>query len=82
MALEEELQTFTTMKDDLVKSHNGKYALIKGGEFLGAFDTPANAYQEGVNRFGRESFLVKLISETEEVYRNQALYSGLMHARL
>lgn len=80
--LEQELQHFQTIKTDLLKTHAGKFALIKGVEFIGAFDSADNAYSEGVKRFGKESFLVKKISETEEVYRNQALNLGLMNARL
>lgn len=82
MALERELATFERLKAQLLENHSGKFALIKGEEFIDAFDTPDNAYQEGIHRFGREPFLVKRISATEEVYRNQSLFSGLMHARL
>ena len=82
MALEQELQTFNAMKAELLKVHSGKFALIKADQFIGAFDSPHNAFQEGVERFGQEPFLVKRISETEEVYRNQALALGLMNARL
>lgn len=82
MALEQELATFGRLKDGLLKTHSGKYALIKGDEFIDAFDNPQNAYQSGVERFGREPFLVKRISESEEVYRNQALFAGLMNAHI
>jgi len=70
------------MKADLLNNHEGKFALIRGEEFVGAYDSAQNAYTEGVKRFGCESFLVKRISEQEEVYRNQALALGLLHARL
>ena len=82
MALEKELVTFDRLKMELLKNHKGKFALIKGDDFVGAFDTPANAYEDGVRRFGKDVFLVKRISETEEIYRNQALSLGLMNARL
>jgi hypothetical protein len=82
MPLDTELATFEEMKPALLENHAGKFALIKGGEFVGAFDTPDNAYAEGIKRYGREVFLVKRISEQEEVYRNQALFSGLLHARI
>ncbi len=80
-ALDQELATFKRLKQELLQNHPGKYALIKGDNFAGAFDSPANAYKEGIAKFGRESFLVKRISESEEVYRNQALFSGLINAR-
>ena len=80
--LELELETFNAMKDDLLKNHRDKFALIKGDQFLGAFDNPGNACEEGLRKFGREPFLVKRISEVEEVYRNQALSLGLIDARI
>lgn len=82
MALEKELALFEKMKPDWLKIYEGKFVLIKGEEFLGAFDTPDNAYTEGVRRFGREAFLVKKVSAVEEVYRNQALSLGLINARI
>jgi len=82
MPLEIELATFEKLKNELLKTHKDKFALIRGEEFIGAFDTPAAAYQDGVNRFGKEPFLVKRISENEEIYRNQALLLGLTNARI
>jgi len=82
MALEKELALFAKMKPELLKSYDGKFALIRGEEFLGAYDSAENAYAEGVRRFGRETFLVKKVVAEEDVYRNQALSLGLMHARL
>jgi hypothetical protein len=82
MALEKELALFAKMKPDLLKTYDGKFVLIRGEEFIGAYDSAENAYGEGVKRFGRESFLVKKVTDKEEVYKNQALSLGLMHARL
>jgi hypothetical protein len=82
MALEKELEFFERIKSDLLSKHSGKFALIRGEEFINAFDSPDNAYKEGVSRFGRESFLVKKISEKEEEYRNQALFLGLTNASI
>lgn len=82
MPLDTELATFERLKPELLMNHAGKFALIKGEEFVGAFDTPDNAYAEGVQRYGRDSFLVRKIAEQEEVYRNQAFTLGLMNARI
>lgn len=82
MPLETELAAYDRMKAELLKSHSGKFALIHGEEFCGAFDTAENAYAEGVRRFGRDPFLIKRVTEHEEVYRNQALSLGLIHACL
>lgn len=80
MPLETELAAYARMKEELLKIHEDKFALIHGDKFVGAFDSADNAYSEGVKRFGREPFLVKKITPQEEVYRNQALALGLMHA--
>ena len=82
MPLDTELATFEKIKADLLRNHSGKFALIKGENFVGAFDTPDNAYAEGVGLYGRDPFLVKRIAEHEEVYRNQAFVPGLMNARI
>jgi hypothetical protein len=82
MPLEQELATYARMKADLLKTHEGKFALIHAEEFCGAFDTAENAYADGVRRFGQAPFLVKKISAQEEVYRNQALSLGLIHASI
>ena len=81
MALDKELELFAKMKPELLKNHEGKFALIRGEEFIGAYDSAENAYAEGVKRFGCESFLVKKVTQEEEIYRNQALALGLMNAR-
>jgi len=82
MPLEKELATYARMKADLLKTHEGKFVLIHGEEFCGAYDTAENAYAEGVKRFGQEPFLVRKVLAQEEIYRNQALSLGLIHARL
>lgn len=81
MPLELELETFHRIKDQLLASQPGKFVLIHGVEFLGAFDTAENAYVQGVERFGRAPFLVKRIEE-QDAYRNFAYTSGLMRARI
>lgn len=82
MPLEKELAAFERLKEELLKNHKQKFALMHGDDFVGAFDTPDAAYRAGVEKFGKEPFLVKHIVEQEKVYRNQALSLGLMHARI
>ena len=80
--LERELAYFTKIKGELLKNHADKFTLIKDEVFVGAFDTAANAYEAGIQRFGNSVFLVRRISEKEEEYRNQAFSLGLIHAPL
>ena len=82
MALERELEYFNARKAELLKAYQGKFVLIKGDQLVGAFDTAATAYEEGVSKFGIESFLVRRVLEQDEAYRNAALRLGLTHARL
>ncbi len=82
MPLEKELAFFESKKAELLKTHAGKFALIHGDEFIDAFDTAENAYDAGVDKFGKAAFLVKRISNEPEVYRNQAFVLGLMNARI
>lgn len=82
MPLETELGVYARMKDQLLSSYEGKFVLIHGEDFLGAFDSAENAYSAGVDRFGRDPFLVKKVTAQDEVYRNQALALGLIHARI
>jgi hypothetical protein len=74
--LDDELARFQEMKSDLLKTDAGKFALIRGKEFAGVFESLDTAYNEGVKRFGSGPFLVKQITEKEEEYRNQALIWG------
>jgi hypothetical protein len=82
MPLETELAVYARMKEKLLTSHEGKFVVIHGEDFIGAFDSAENAYSAGVVRFGRDPFLVKKVTAQEEVYRNQALSLGLIHARI
>jgi hypothetical protein len=82
MPLEKELETFEKMKAELLKTYRDKFALFHETDFVGAFDTAENAYESGVQKFGKSSFLVKKVSDEPEVYRNQAFVLGLMNARI
>jgi hypothetical protein len=48
MALDRELQTYQKLKDTLLQNHEGKFALIKGDELIGVFDSTENAYEHAV----------------------------------
>lgn len=82
MPLEIELAVYAKMKEQLLVSYEGKFALIHGEDFIGAFDSLENAYAEGVKRFGQDPFLVRKITNKDETYRNQALSLGLIHASI
>jgi len=62
----EELAFFDARKQELLKTHAGQFALIKGRNLVGIFSTREQAYAEGVKRFGQEAFLIKHIVEHEK----------------
>jgi hypothetical protein len=76
--LQEELAFFEAHRDQLLKDHLGKFALIKGSELIGTFDTDENAYEKGVERFGRAPFLIRRIEATNPTAEFPALTFGLV----
>ena len=75
----EELLAFEQQKQDLLKLCEGKFAVFKGSEFLGVFDTPQSAYDAGLNKWGNVQFLIKPVVSEENPQRIPALYLGLLH---
>jgi hypothetical protein len=66
-ALTEELKVFADNKQKLLKRWPGLYILIKGDEILGPYPNAEAAYDDGLERFGLQPFLVKQVLEEEPV---------------
>jgi hypothetical protein len=60
-ALMQELQTFERHKAELLARAEYKYALIKGDEVLGTFETQQDAINSGYRQLGVVPFLVKQV---------------------
>ena len=45
----------------LAEGHEGRFALVKGGEVINLWDTRRDAHQAGLGRFGLAPFLVQEI---------------------
>ena len=83
MALETELKHYESIKEELLKHHEGKYALIIGEKLIGTFDHREEAYNKGIQQRGNVPMLIKRISaEDDPPSTNLALHLGLLHARL
>ena len=76
-----ELAFYDASRAQLLSAHRGKYALIKGKELIGVFDSSEAAVNEGTAKFGLEPFLVKLIIDVEPEAQYPALVVGLISAR-
>lgn len=76
----EEYKFYSTIKSSLLKDSEGKYALIKGHELLGLFDTDMDAYQIGISKFGNVPFLIIRLTSEDESYWMPTLELGLLDA--
>lgn len=63
--LQQELEFFDRQRLELLSRAPGKYALIKGSELIGIFDTEIEAARAGYRQIGNEPFLIKHIVEAD-----------------
>jgi hypothetical protein len=78
----QETIAFEKLKAELLKTCEGKFAVLKGDNFLGAFDTWLAAYQAGIKAWGNVPFLIKPVLEHEHTEFMPALVLGLIHVNL
>jgi hypothetical protein len=82
MVLDKEREYFEAHRKEWLKEHAGKFALIKGEQLLGVFDSAEAALEAGAERLGHEPFLIKPILASDPVEHAPALVYGLMNADL
>jgi hypothetical protein len=58
----------------IAEGHEGKFALVKGDQIIGLFDTFEDARAEGLRRYLLAPFLVHQIREWERVIRTRLSY--------
>lgn len=76
-----EIEFFEKNRNDLIAKYGiGKFALIKGSELIGVFDTAENAYQEGATRFPGQAFLIQELQQEDRIQQVPAYYAGLLYA--
>jgi hypothetical protein len=76
MKLEQELEYFESIKEDLLEHYENKFALIKGQELVNTFTTWEEAFKAGTDRFGNVPFLIKLVQEKDESVQLPAFVVG------
>ncbi|MCX5973336.1 MAG: hypothetical protein NTU59_01425 [Coprothermobacterota bacterium] len=81
MELQQELDYFKSIKEDLLKRYEDKFALIKGRELVNTFTTWEEAFNAGIERFGNVPFLIKPIQEEDERIQFPALVVGAINAK-
>lgn len=62
--IDREIAAFEDMKAALEQHHLGKWAVVRGGELAGTFDTFDTAAREAHQRFGRGPYLIRQIGAT------------------
>ncbi|MEI6035076.1 MAG: hypothetical protein WCS65_12460 [Verrucomicrobiae bacterium] len=67
-SLKKAFRFYLENQKDLVKRYNGKFLVIKGHEFLGAFDDEITAIKETSKNHEMGTFLVQLAEPGEEAY--------------
>jgi hypothetical protein len=82
MALEVEQRHYGSVKDDLLRHHEGKFVLIVKEDVLGVFDDAAEAYKFGLQERGNVPMLIKRVVRDEPTEELPALSLGLLNARL
>lgn len=63
--LEIELRYFNAHRTELVHDALGKFALIKGEQLIGIFDSDTIAIRHGYATLGNVPFLVKKVTEVD-----------------
>ena len=81
MALETELTYFNEIRGELLRHHEGKYALVIGRELLGVYDHREEAYRAGIERQGNVPMLIKQVLRDEPTETVPAMGLGLIGAR-
>ncbi len=63
--LQQELDFFESQRFPLLDQAPGRYALIKGSELIGVFDSELEAARVGYRQIGNVPFLIKHIVEAD-----------------
>lgn len=82
MPLETELHHYESVKEELLRHHEGKYVLIIGNEQLGIFDHSEDAYRYGIEQRGNVPMLIKKIEREDRTETIPAMVLGLVDAHL
>ncbi|MBU1290909.1 hypothetical protein KKB17_03690 [bacterium] len=65
--LKKDLDYFESKLDELLGKSKGEYALIHEGQLIDTFKSKEDAIKRGYELFGNSPFLVKMISEVEDI---------------
>ncbi len=78
--LDQERKYFEIHREEWDSLYHGKFALVKGENLIGIFEKAEEALAEGARLYGKESFLVRQMEESEQLVYIPALTLGLLRA--
>lgn len=73
-----ENKAFESRKAELLRLCLGKFAVFKGEDFGGVYDTVYAAYEAGLSKYGNVPFLIRRVVETEQPPQAPAYCLGLL----
>jgi hypothetical protein len=76
--LEKERKVYAKQRPELLKTHAGQFALIHDDELVGTYTSFAEAYGEGVKKFGTEPFFIQEIRADDQQAQTPALDVGAL----
>lgn len=76
--LRRELETYESMKRELLERYRGKVVAIKGGELLGVYDSEEDAFRDVVERYGFVPVLIKRVVDEEKPEEMPSYTYGLL----
>lgn len=66
--LHDQFQYYLDRQEDLLKTYNGKFVVIKDFAVVGAYDTELEAYQDSVKKYELGSFLIQECTPGDKSY--------------
>jgi hypothetical protein len=81
MPFDTETRYFNEHRAELLKHYAGKFVLIVGAEFVGAYDRQEDAYAAGVSKHGNVPLFIKRVEDEDQTVSLPAMTLGLIHAR-
>ena len=76
--LESEIQFFDRNIDSWANRYIGSYALVKGSELIGMFDTQLDAMEVAAEKFGLSAALIRRVSRDQHEISAPALMLGIL----
>ena len=59
--LAKEIEVYGSLRESLEAQHSGKWVVIYGADFVGAFDSFDAAATQAVSRYGRGPYLIRQV---------------------